>query len=315
MHPLKAFYRELTQRPWSLALAKGVAADVMARRPLQWRRVRAEKGRWWADPFILRADEQSVTLLVEEYYEPIYQGRLALLEVDAQVMQVRRSLPLLTLDSHLSYPFIWRHEGHVYVVPENEESGKLKVYELVGESLCERAVWLEESVADATLTDDFTMLATRLSDGYNGHRLAVYTRPTADASFAYAGTMVLPRGNARMAGACFWHEGKMIRPCQGKDAKGRATVDLQELCRGTSGERRELGEVEKQGGIVLGAESTDVLKLKDMGSVQFSGEAKGEGNHTLNAAEGWLATDVLGPFKYGRAGAMVRRLKRMVLPK
>ncbi len=314
MHPLKALYRELTQRPWSLALARGVAADVVAGRPLQWRRVRAEKGRWWADPFILRADEQCVVLLVEEYYEPICRGRLALLEVDAQTMQLRRSVPLLTLDTHLSYPFIWRHNGHVYVVPENEESGRLRVYELVGERLCERAVWLEESVADATLIDDFTMLATRLSDGYNGHRLAVYARPSVGASFTYAGTMALSKGNARMAGACFCCEGKLIRPCQGKDAKGRATVDLQELCKST-GAGSEGEEAKIQGGKALAGESMDVLRLVDLGSVQFSGEAKGEGNHTLNGADGWLATDVLGPFKYGLAGAMVRSLKRMVLPK
>ncbi len=314
MHPLKAFYRELTQRPWSLALAKGVAADVMAGRPLQWRRVRTEKGRWWADPFILSADERCVVLLVEEYYEPICRGRLALLEVDAQTMQLHRSVPLLTLGTHLSYPFIWRHDGHVYVVPENEESGRLRVYELVGERLCERAVWLEESVADATLIDDFTMLATRLGDGYNGHLLAVYTRPSAGDSFTYAGTMVLSKGNARMAGACFCCEGRMIRPCQGQDAKGRATVDLQELRRCT-GKQCGDEDAKKHGGKVLAGESMDALRLVDVGSVQFSGEARGEGNHTLNGADGWLATDVLGPFKYGLAGAVVRGLKRMVLPK
>lgn len=74
------------------------------------------KDRFFADPFILKADESIVEVLVEEYeFKANSKGIIVKLVVDRNSARLINRIELLKLDTHLSYPFIERGEGYIYI--------------------------------------------------------------------------------------------------------------------------------------------------------------------------------------------------------
>lgn len=76
--------------------------------------------RWFADPFILDVTENEIILLCEEYYYPIKRGRIAKLVIDKKTRELKECQVVLELDTHLSFPAIFRKGDDVYIL-----SGKL----------------------------------------------------------------------------------------------------------------------------------------------------------------------------------------------
>jgi hypothetical protein len=86
------------------------------------------KDRFFADPFILTVSGNEIKVLVEEYLYKDRRGRITLLTIKRDTYQLIRRKVLLDLPTHLSFPFIYRTETDIYVIPENSESGKLHAY-------------------------------------------------------------------------------------------------------------------------------------------------------------------------------------------
>lgn len=86
---------------------------------------------WFADPFILSVDGDCVQVLAEEFFYIEKKGRISLLNIakEGREYVLRNVTPLLSLASHLSFPYIIRENGFVYVCPENYQSGGVSIYE------------------------------------------------------------------------------------------------------------------------------------------------------------------------------------------
>lgn len=115
---------------------------------IRWVNSVSLKDNWIADPFILSVDERSIRILAEQLYKGV--GRLVMLEVDLASMDILRLKVLLQTITHLSFPYIWQENGNIYIMPENVESGSLRIWRYNSEKEV-----LEDSrvVIDAPLED------------------------------------------------------------------------------------------------------------------------------------------------------------------
>jgi hypothetical protein len=109
-----------------------------------------KKDRFFADPFILDVTDSIIEVLVEEYIYSKHKGTITLLEIQKGTYELIDEKVLLDLPTHLSFPFIFRENTSVYVIPENSQSGELYLYEYdnVKKTLEFKKVLLELPVVD-----------------------------------------------------------------------------------------------------------------------------------------------------------------------
>lgn len=110
--------------------------------------------RWFADPFILDANDETITVLAEEkeYGKP---GRLVRLIVSRKTKELMERSVLLELPTHLSYPNPIDCDGKIYIYPENSQSGKLSIYIYHENDELECvASLIDEPLNDATILRD-----------------------------------------------------------------------------------------------------------------------------------------------------------------
>lgn len=118
---------------------------------IRWVKSELMKDNWIADPFILSVDDGRIQILAEQLYKGV--GRLVLLDVDLTLMEISRLKVILQLPTHLSFPYIWREDGDIFIMPENVESGSLRIwrYNAEKEILEDPKVVVPEPLEDAQL--------------------------------------------------------------------------------------------------------------------------------------------------------------------
>lgn len=84
-----------------------------------------------ADPFV--ADVQGQSWLLYEHIDQRNRGEIWCRELLESGPGVPR--PLLQLSTHLSYPYVFDHDGRTYMLPENSAGGQTIAYELSGTDL------------------------------------------------------------------------------------------------------------------------------------------------------------------------------------
>ncbi|CAN1503086.1 GH43_XynB-like domain containing protein [Rhabdaerophilaceae bacterium] len=83
--------------------------------------------RYYADPVLW--DEGGRTyLFVEEFDYALGRGLISYTELDDQGRACFTPRPVITRKGHLSYPLMFRHEGEIYMMPENAQEGHLPLY-------------------------------------------------------------------------------------------------------------------------------------------------------------------------------------------
>lgn len=187
------------------------------------------KNKWFADPFILRDTECELTLLVEEFDYDVNRGRIAQVVIDKSKDAIVSCDIILDLQTHLSFPVIYRIGDKVVVHPENSVSGFSFMYEYdeCSKKLINPIKVLDEPVTDAIIikeSNEFKMYATRLPDP-NGCNLKTYVSKDFFGPYTMSYVDEFPHCCARMAGQFIINDGKNIRPAQDCDgAYGKAVV-------------------------------------------------------------------------------------------
>ncbi|MBP8284739.1 MAG: hypothetical protein KAX46_12635 [Chromatiaceae bacterium] len=82
---------------------------------------------FWADPFAWSRGGRRFIFL-EEYPYHTQRGRISVLELGADLMPLGPALAVLDEDRHLSYPFLFRFEDEIYMVPESAASRRVDLY-------------------------------------------------------------------------------------------------------------------------------------------------------------------------------------------
>ncbi len=81
---------------------------------------------YWADPFPFR-HEGSLYVFVEEYDQQLGKGHIAVQPFD-QRGPCGNAVRVLEANHHLSYPFVFAHEGEIYLMPESSDRGTIDIY-------------------------------------------------------------------------------------------------------------------------------------------------------------------------------------------
>lgn len=160
--------RLLYSQNWNIGFCEFTPEELIkgkALKPINWLK-HPYRDRWFADPFIYRVTDSEIVVFVEECPMENPKGIICELVIDRKTMLLKERYIILELDTHLSYPAIIRHEGKVYVYPENGASGKLNIYEYdeVNHKLVNPVCILDEAVADATIvkySSNYYMSATQ----------------------------------------------------------------------------------------------------------------------------------------------------------
>ncbi len=234
------------------------------------------KKRWFADPFILDENEKEIIILAEEVnknYKQGKKGRISRLTINKNNYKIKDVEPILELDTHLSFPVIYRANGNVYIYPENSESGQVKLYRYddVKRTCTFERVLCDEPLADAVMTECFgsQLLFATKKPNVNGSKLLIYTRGE-DSYFSSKECVIFEENIARMAGQFIEHNGKVYRPTQECNFQYGHAVTLQEVMKDNNWHFREVRRL-------------------------YSSHPKlNIGMHTLNEYNGLIVTDALG---------------------
>jgi hypothetical protein len=107
-----------------------------AREPFQWHGDQHLDGfawlpddgeRYYADPVLWHEGGRDL-LFVEEFPYATARGIISYVELDEQGRPLFTPRPIIQRETHLSYPFLFRHAGAIYMMPENAAENHLPLY-------------------------------------------------------------------------------------------------------------------------------------------------------------------------------------------
>ncbi|MFD1192924.1 glucosamine inositolphosphorylceramide transferase family protein [Phenylobacterium conjunctum] len=206
---------------WSIALRRSIGVGFPAPpAPTQFSIISTPLNSYLADPFIFRYENNSY-LFAEEFLYSVNKGVLVCAKIghdgDVGSFEVVLERPY-----HLSYPFIFEHDGQILMIPESGADGKLQLYRCLQfpgtwEFV---AVLIEEPIADATLFQEggvWWILGTvarfggSIHDELNAYYSLSLTGPWKPHS---ANPIKSDCRSSRCAGKIVRVDGRLFRPAQ-----------------------------------------------------------------------------------------------------
>jgi hypothetical protein len=186
-----------------------------------WRWLADDRRRYFADPFVF--EEAGVAyVLCEEYPYATGKGVISVFALDDEG---NPGPPRVALERphHLSYPFVFRHDGEIWMTPESGRNRTLELYRadpFPFRWTLERVLLSGIEIADATpfaWNGDWWLSATGgETEGASWDRLSLYrgSSPLGPWTPASDGPALIDASAARPAGRVFEHEGALWRPAQ-----------------------------------------------------------------------------------------------------
>lgn len=229
------FLKSFNSNRWDLAffeeakLQSVVDGDYSS---VHWMKYK-DRSRWFADPFILSVENDTITVLVEELSYSLNKGRIAKLVVDRNTWELIEMKIILELPTHLSFPMIFRQKDNIIIIPENSASGKsvAYLYNPLDDSMTPHGIVCDDPITDATILkveNKYYMLATAVPEP-NGNEMLVYSFDPDSLKASKIKTVSFDRPIARNAGSPFNHRGTIYRPAQDCDGAYGKGVVLQKV--------------------------------------------------------------------------------------
>lgn len=209
-----------------------------------------DKEGWFADPFILSMDNESIVLLAEEYYYAINRGRLVKMTIRRNDYQLLRVEPILTLDTHLSYPIIWQEEQKTYIYPENYQGGALRLWEFDGYKLANPHVLIHEPLLDSQMIkirNTYYIFGVKFEEGKweDTRSLYIYQSNSLMGPYQLMQTIHNKKNEERGAGQIMQtNDGRILRPAQCCEGfYGKETIIYEMTLAGEKFEEKEIGRI------------------------------------------------------------------------
>ena len=180
--------------------------------------------RFWADPFAWSQGGRHY-IFCEEYPFDTRRGRISVLTLDPDLSPQGPAVPVIDEPRHLSYPFLFEHQGTLYMVPESARSRRVDLYrcaEFPHRWVFERSLMTGIEAADATLVEHqgrwWLFCAARQGKVRINESLFAFhaASPLSDRWTPHPrNPLVLDYGGGRPAGRIFRDgSGSLIRPAQ-----------------------------------------------------------------------------------------------------
>ncbi len=237
--------------------------------------------RYYADPFLF-VDGGVTHLFVEDVPKATNVGVISHTVVSPSG-DISRPSPVLSTGHHLSYPFVFRHGGAIWMLPEQSAGGGLDLYRAdpFPSRWTHEARLISDRLHDATLFEYDGLLwiaagcETLQSSSWDGLALYWATSLTGPWTVHRQNPVVIDARSARPAGSIYAIDGSLYRPAQdcSRSYGGRLTINrIMTLTRDTFAEVA-------------------------VGNISFAGESRVLGPHTLGRAGGFEVIDL-----YARPG-------------
>jgi len=195
--------------------------DLRAHPATGWTDLPDDGFHFYADPFpfIWRG---RAWLFVEDYDHRVGRGVISVAEFDRSGPRSAPQ-PVLSAATHLSYPFVFEHEGEVWMVPESGAARCIDLFRAENFPFgwrCEARLVADVVASDATLFrrgDLWWMMATVRADGGSfSDSLHLWSAPRPQGPWTphRRNPVLIDAGAARPAGRMVERGGRLIRPVQ-----------------------------------------------------------------------------------------------------
>jgi hypothetical protein len=192
----------------------------------------SKPGQMIADPFLMPSGDPK-RVLVEEFNWHTERGRISELRRTATRLEVA---PVIDEGIHMSYPYVFAHEGGLYAIPECAQSNSVLLYRLDPQT----GIWRREAVlidgveaVDATVFqwDGRWWLMHSGVSGCGPWSLYVWYAPSLLGPWTphVANPVKTDVSGSRPAGNPFWHEGRLYRPAQDGRASYGGALCIQRI--------------------------------------------------------------------------------------
>lgn len=113
---------------WNVAYRFSPRLDILKNKQRSFHVIPNSIRYWAADPMIFEHDG-AVCIFAELYDYTKCRGVIGVSVFDGKGFG--KWQPIIVEDTHLSYPFVFEHDGKVYMIPESSAAKKLTLYEAV----------------------------------------------------------------------------------------------------------------------------------------------------------------------------------------
>jgi hypothetical protein len=110
---------------WTLFIGKG---DFMNSSLFRLKPIKSPKNEFWADPFIINYKEENYVFF-ENYNYKTKKGKISCGIIKKQ--ELVNITDVLDLDYHLSYPYIFKENRDIFLMPETNENNRLELYKCI----------------------------------------------------------------------------------------------------------------------------------------------------------------------------------------
>lgn len=264
---------------WFLLFKRSDQFNPFNDKYIDFNKLNPPKGCYWADPFVI-CEQGRYIIFIEEYSYASGRGHLAVLQPDTNG-RYQQSQVILRTPYHLSYPFVFKHEGIYYMIPETKSQKVIQIYRSKDFPLkWEFVTNLMEDVAAADSTVAYYSnkwwLFTSIDKLNNpavsfGELFLFYTDDLFSGNWKShpQNPIITDISQSRPAGKIFEHEGRLIRPAQD--------------CSGGYGKAVNLN-------LIVTLNETD-YEEKNITRITPDWDSRQVGMHTFNSAPGFYILD------------------------
>jgi len=271
----------LWREQWNVGIVKANKKEILEKgidpSQINWL-FPEKKGGFYADPFLVQAEE-GYYLFLEEYDYSSGKGVISVSEITCRDEEFQATKPQIILQEnfHLSYPQIKKVKNRWIMTIEAAESNELIVYEAVEFPLkWKRAETLLENIPilDPTFfeyQDRQWMFCARMDKGENSSLFAYYLdHATKNWKEHYKSPIREGLDNSRPAGMIFSLQGRTFRPAQN--------------CEGTYGKSIVINEI-----LELTPDKYKERKFCELKAERY--QKYNQGTHTMNFAGEYAVFD------------------------
>ncbi len=219
---IKKYSDKLYLKQWGIGFLKTNISDIIRNKrtdlSFEWMTL-DDKSVSYADPFIFKTDDGRINILFESVSSYDLNGKISLMVCNDLLDPVMEKVVLDT-NSHLSYPYIFKENGKIYVFPESAFSGSLFCYEFdqVKRSFINRREIINLPLLDSTILkyeNRYWLFATMLGESMHSDLHIFYADDLFGPYAAHAGNPVKKdlRGS-RPAGNFITVDDAIYRPSQ-----------------------------------------------------------------------------------------------------
>jgi hypothetical protein len=232
---------------WRIALRTGSRqllhqVDAGDRSAFKW--LTPPKGHFHADPFLVE-DQGRTWMFFEDYIYCESKAAIVCREVlpNGELGQMRT---VLRRPYHLSYPFVFKHDGSYYLIPESVSNRTVELYRATDfpyQWSLEKVLFLGKAVDTTAFIDGdtFWFFTTLQAPAGDGMYLCLFYSDRIDGEWQWhpANPISMDVRDARCGGRVFRHDGKLIRISQDCSGRYGSSFSFREIVTVTKTEYRE----------------------------------------------------------------------------